>query len=139
MDITDCFRLAAENPYCSLATVDGGKPRVRIFWSWFADESGSYFETLSPKEVTRQLKEGPKVEICHFNNAEKLEQTKSMRLRGKAEFLDDPKLKEKLFADMPLLKQVEPYIEIFRIPSGEAFFWTMSDMLKESEIERIRF
>lgn len=29
--------------------------------------------------------------------------------------------------------------ELFRIRSGEAFFWTMDDVLKEKEIERVRF
>ena len=34
---------------------------------------------------------------------------------------------------------IEPLTEIFRIRSGEAHFWTMADILKEPELERIRF
>jgi hypothetical protein len=53
--------------------------------------------------------------------------------------LDDPDLKKQLLQDWPFLQEAEPVLELFRIQSGEVFFWTMSDALKEKEIERLRF
>jgi uncharacterized pyridoxamine 5'-phosphate oxidase family protein len=53
---------------CSLATVDGDQPRVRTFLLWRANEDGFYFETFNPKDVYKQLKSNPKVEMCFYNN-----------------------------------------------------------------------
>ena len=139
MTMQECISFATEHPVCSLATVDGDQPRVRTFLLWRANEDGFYFETFSPKDVYEQLKKNPKVEICFFNNESDLEKAKTMRLTGEVEFLDDPDLKKQLLEDRPFLKDAEPALEIFRVRSGEAFFWTMADVLKEKEIERVQF
>ena len=139
MTMQECIRFATEHPVCSLATVDGDQPRVRTFLLWRANEDGFYFETFNPKDVYEQLKNNPKVEICFFNNESDLEKAKTMRLTGEVEFLDDPDLKKQLLADWPFLQDAEPVLEIFRVQSGKAFFWTMADVLKEKEIERVRF
>ena len=143
MDIQDYIDFAKENPLCSLATLDGDQPRVRIFWFWFADENGFHFETLAMKEVFKQLQQHSKVEVCFFNNAAEPENWKSMRVTGKVEFLDDMTLKEKLFVDMPMLgnfgKPDDPVFQIFRINNGDAHFWTLADVGKEQEIERVSF
>jgi uncharacterized pyridoxamine 5'-phosphate oxidase family protein len=135
----ECINFATEHPVCSLATVDGDQPRVRTFLLWRANEDGFYFETFNPKDVYEQLKNNPKVEICFFNNESDLEKAKTMRLTGEVEFLDDPDLKKQLLEDRPFLQDAEPVLELFRVHSGEAFFWTMADVLKEKEIERVRF
>lgn len=139
MTTQECINFAIEHPVCSLATMDGDQPRVRMFLLWRANEDGFYFETFSPKDVCEQLKNNPKVEICFFNNESDLEKAKTMRLTGEVEFLDDPDLKKQLLADWPFLQDAEPVLEIFRVHSGEVFFWTMADILKEKEIERVRF
>lgn len=139
MKLQECIGFATKHPVCSLATVDGDQPRVRTFLLWRANESGFYFETLNPKDVCQQLKSNPKVEMCFFNNESDLEKAKTMRLSGEVEFLDDPDLKKQLLQDWPFLQEAEPVLELFRIRSGEAFFWTMDDILKEKEIERVRF
>ena len=139
MKLKDCIDFATAHPVCSLATVDGNQPRVRTFLLWRANESGFYFETFNPKDVYKQLKSNPKVEMCFFNNESDLEKAKTMRLSGEVEFLDDPDLKKQLLQDWPFLQEAEPVLELFRIQSGEAFFWTMDDVLKEKEIEKVRF
>ena len=139
MTTQECINFATEHPVCSLATVDGDQPRVRTFLLWRANEDGFYFETFNPKDVYEQLKNNPKVEICFFNNESDLEKARTMRLTGEVEFLDDPDLKKQLLEDWPFLQDAAPVLEIFRIRSGEAFFWTMADVLKEKEIERLRF
>ena len=145
MDIQDYIKFATENPFCSLATTEGDQPRVRTFMFWFGDEKGLYFETLAPKEVCKQLQNNPKVEVNFFNNAAEPQNWKTMRVTGKIEFVDDMDLKKKLFADMPMLENIgtgkpdDPIFQIFRIYTGEAHFWTAADILKESEIKRIKF
>ena len=139
MTMQECISFATEHPVCSLATVDGNQPRVRTFLLWRADENGFYFETLNPKDVYEQLRNNPKVEICFFNHESELEKAKTMRLSGEVEFLDDPDLKKQLLQDWPFLQDAEPVLELFRVRSGEAFFWTMNDILKEKEIERVKF
>ena len=114
-------------------------PWVRAIAPWETNEGGFYFETLNPKDVHQQLEANPKVEICFFNNESDLKSAKTMRLTGEVEFLDDPDLEQRLLQDWPFLQEAEPVVERFRIPSGEACFWTMSDALKEKEIERLKF
>lgn len=139
MTMQECISFATEHPVCSLATLDGDQPRVRTFLLWRANEDGFYFETFNPKDVYKQLKGNPKVEICFFNNESDLEKAKTMRLTGTVEFLDDPDLKKQLLQDWPFLQDAEPVLELFRVQSGEAFFWTMNDVLKEKEIQRVKF
>jgi uncharacterized pyridoxamine 5'-phosphate oxidase family protein len=138
MTTQDCISFATEHPVCWLATMDGDQPRVRTFLLWRADEDGFYFETFKPKDVYEQLKSNPKVEICFFNNEFDLDKAKTMRLAGEVEFLNDPDLKKQLLEERPFLQDAEAVLEIFRVRSGDAFFWTMADFLKEKGIEHVR-
>jgi pyridoxamine 5'-phosphate oxidase len=144
MNVQDCVTFANENPVCFIATMDGDQPRVRGFLMCFADENGFYFATMSPKEVTKQLKANPKIEVCFYNNPEDLQHAKQMRVTGTAEFVDDQKLHKKICKERAFLgdiagRPIDPIMEIFRIHSGQAHFWTMMDVLKEPELERITF
>ena len=144
MDYKDCIKFANENPVCYVATADGDQPRVRGFLMWFADETGFYFHTGTPKSVCKQLKENPKVELC-FYNPDAPPGGKMMRVAGKVEFLDDITLKTRLLEERPFLKAIatggpeDPLLVIFRVYTGEAHFWTMENNMRESEIERIKF
>jgi uncharacterized pyridoxamine 5'-phosphate oxidase family protein len=111
---------------------------------WFADENGFYFGTLSPKEVSKQLKDNPKVEVCFYNNPAELPNGRMMRVTGEVEFLDDEELKKRITEERGFLedivgKPIKHFFEVFRISTGEAHFWTLPDNLKESELERIKF
>jgi len=107
----------------------------------FADEKGFYFQTESVKSVYKQLQKNNKVELCFLAPKTMV----MLRATGKVEFLDDPGLKSKIYNDRPYLKNVgikgpdDPLFVIFRVGSGEAWFWTMSDSMKEAQIERIKF
>lgn len=144
MDIQDCIKFATENPVCYLATADGDQPRVRTFLLWYADESGFYFVAMSPKQVTKQLQRNPKVEVCFYNNAADPADWKQMRVMGEIEFLEDEESLEKAYQNRSFLDDivgfsVRPLVRPFRIPAGEAHFWTLADNLKEPEIERLKF
>ena len=70
MDINECIIFANENPVTYIATAEGDQPRVRPFAMWFADKSGFYYHTGSPKAVCQQLKKNPKVELCFYKPGE---------------------------------------------------------------------
>lgn len=46
---------------------------------------------------------------------------------------------ERKFMDDIVGKSVEPYIEVFRITSGDRHFWTLGDILREPGIEHLKF
>jgi uncharacterized pyridoxamine 5'-phosphate oxidase family protein len=111
---------------------------------WYADPTGFYFITLSPKEVYQQFSNNPKMELCFYNNAADLGNAKMMRVTGTVECLNDPETMEKAYQARAMLesivgRSVRPYIVPFRIARGVAHFWTMADILKEKELERIEF
>jgi len=91
MDIADCVKFANENPVTYIATAEGDQPRVRAFAMWFADNTGFYHHTGTPKSVCQQLRKNPKVELCFY--APGAQGTgRMMRVCGKVEFLEDKSL-----------------------------------------------
>jgi uncharacterized pyridoxamine 5'-phosphate oxidase family protein len=144
MDLQDCIQFATENPVCYLATADGDQPRVRTFLLWYADESGFYFVPLSAKQVFEQLQRNPKLELCFFNNAADPAEWKHMRVTGEAEFLEDEETLERAYENRSFLDPLlgfsaKPFLRPFRVATGEAYFWTLPDNLKESEVEKLNF
>ena len=136
MTINDCIKFTNENPICYLATVENDQPRVRIIGSWFADETGFYFQTGSIKDMYKQLKINLKTEVCFYKHEGML--GTMLRIAGEVEFLDDKQLKEKAMADRPFLKEFglsadSPRLIIFRIAHGKAYFWTRERNLLPKE------
>lgn len=144
MDLQECITFANENPICYMATIDGDQPRVRALLQFKADDSGFYYLILSMKQVFDQLKKNPKAEICYFNNASELADSKSMRITGKLELLDDDQLREEGYKDRAFLERIsgrslKQYIEVFRLSTGEAVFWTLKDAGGERDITPLKF
>jgi len=143
MDFSDCVKFAKENPVTFVGTVDGDQPRVRAFSMWAADMSGLYYHTSTTKDVCRQLRKNPKVELCFCTPPGP--GMKMMRVAGRVEFLADPSFEERLLRERPWVKDLlkdappESRVAIFRVPHGEAWFWTMEANLRERDIPRIRF
>lgn len=52
-----------------LATVEGDQPRVRAFGTIDLFEGKLYIQTGKVKEVSRQIMENPKIEICAFDGS----------------------------------------------------------------------
>ena len=66
------------------------------------------------------------------------------RITGEVEFLDDEATKERAyqaraFLDQIVGKSLRSITQPFRVASGEAHFWAMTDALRERELERISF
>jgi pyridoxamine 5'-phosphate oxidase len=139
-NINACIEFANENKMCCyLATLDNDQPRVRAMQFWFADQTGFYFQTGAIKDVHKQVKINPKVEVCFYTPGQTI--GKMLRVAGKIEFVDDKKMKEKVMAERPFLKEMgltseSPGLIIFRIAHGEAHFWTMETNLKPKQIIR---
>ena len=143
MNIQEYIQFANQNPVCFLATMDGNQPRVRTVLLVKADETGFYFDLLSPKRVVKQLMDNPKAEVCFYNNASDLMQAKQMRVAGIMELFNDDTLTQKVAADRSFLDQLAgqptgPLTRIFRLYQSEAHFWTMTDILKEEQLERVK-
>ena len=143
MDFSACVKFATENPVTYIATAEGDQPRVRAFAMWFADKTGFYYHTGTPKNVYRQLKKNLKVELCFFRPGEGA--GTMMRVAGKVEFLEDKALEERLYRDRPWvndLMKTAPKggsVAIFRVTHGEAYFWTMADNMRERDAPRVKF
>jgi pyridoxamine 5'-phosphate oxidase len=140
MDIKDCIDFTNENNLCYFATMEGDQPRVRALMLCFADETGFYFNTESTKALAKQLNNNQKVEAC-FNAKGKV-----LRVTGKIEFIDDMDIRTRVYdsrrdtMDRCGVKDAaDPLLVVFAIRSGEAFFWTMADNMKEAELPRIKF
>jgi uncharacterized pyridoxamine 5'-phosphate oxidase family protein len=144
MDIQEFISFAQANPVCFLATCENGQPHVRGMLMFFADETGFYFGTLSPKKMAKQLHNNPKVEVCFYNNPDDLAHAKQMRLSGEIEFVDDPALKHRIHEERKFLDDIagenlEQYNEIFKVSAGDLHFWTMMDVMKENRLEHLDF
>lgn len=137
---TEYIEFAKANPVCFLATCDGDQPFVRGVLLFFADKTGFYFGTLSPKEMAKQLHRNPKVEVCFYNNPPTLAKAMQMRLRGEIEFVDDPVLRHRIHEERKFLDEIagenlEPYNEVFKVTAGDLHFWTMMDIMREQHLE----
>jgi len=138
-NINTCIGFANENKTCYLATLDNDQPRVRAMQFWFADQTGFYFQTGTIKELYKQVKTNPKVEVCFYKPGQMI--GTMLRIAGEIEFVDDKQMKEKVMVERPFLKEMgltseSPNLIIFRITHGEAHFWTMETNLKPKQIIR---
>lgn len=114
------------NPTCYFATSVNNKPYVRAMRMVSADEKGLIFQTVDGKDLPKQMKENPSVEVCFYNTKQNVQ----IRVAGKATLLEDPDLKTKIAEQRPFLK---PLIEkkgfdvmpVFRIVDCVACTWTM--------------
>ncbi|OGP52973.1 MAG: pyridoxamine 5'-phosphate oxidase [Deltaproteobacteria bacterium RBG_13_52_11] len=145
MDFNDCIQFATKHRVAYFATEEGGQPRVRPIGLWFADKDGFYFQAQTVKAFCKQLQNNKKVEVCFHAPAADGSPGTVLRVAGEVQFIDDAALKRKVLEDRPFLKHMginapdDPRLAIFRIHTGEAFFWTMEYSMRESEIERIKF
>ena len=67
-EMEEIVRFLKEAGTYYLATVDGDQPRVRPFGTVNVFENKLYIQTGKKKEVSRQLHENPKAELCAFLN-----------------------------------------------------------------------
>lgn len=81
-----------------LATVEDGQPRVRPFGTVDLFEGKLYIQTGKVKDVSKQIQQNPRVELCAFDGE------KWLRLSGKLVRDDRVEAKEHMLAGYPSLQ-----------------------------------
>lgn len=77
-----------------------GKPKVRPFQFMFEYNGKLWFCTANHKEVFKEIKENPYVELCTSD------ENAWLRLSGKVIFSDNRTIKEMVFEKSPLVKSI---------------------------------
>ncbi len=132
---------ANQNPTCYLATAEGDQPRVRAMGMWYADNTGFYFQSQTVKALCRQIQKNNKVEVCFYAP----DFSKMMRVSGKLKIVEDMEVRGKCIKERPFLKNMgitdpgDPMLAVFHLYTGEAYFWTRAESMKEADIPRERF
>lgn len=143
MDTKQVIDFALANPASWVATSVMDQPHLRGMLLWFADETGFYYHTASCKQLAKQIRENPKVELAFLNPGTNQGQSRMLRVQGNAEIIQDSSLVERLAAERPwvfeLAKNMEAGTEpvIFRVSGGQAHFWDLSANGREAEQPRI--
>lgn len=121
------FLKEAETYY--LATVEGDQPRVRPFGTAHVFEGKLYIQTGKVKDVSKQLHQNPKAEICAFKNGEWL------RVSGKLIEDDRNEARQSMLDAYPSLQKMykadDGNTEVFYFEEATAIF---SSFTHEPEI-----
>ena len=103
-----------------LATVEGDQPRVRPFGTAHVFEGKLYIQTGKVKDVSKQLHQNPKAEICAFKNGEWL------RVSGKLIEDDRNEARQSMLDAYPSLQKMykadDGNTEVFYIENATAIF-----------------
>jgi uncharacterized pyridoxamine 5'-phosphate oxidase family protein len=68
-----------------------------------------------------------------------------MRVSGRVKTIEDAELRRKCIEDRPFIKEMgitdpeDPLLGVFHLYTGEAYFWTRADSMKEADIPREKF
>jgi len=116
-----------------LATVEKEQPRVRPMGFVMIYEGKLSFTTNNKKDMYRQMKANPKIEICACTS-----DGKWLRICGNVVFNPDRAAKEKALEIMPSLKRMyspdDGIFEIFHFENAHAVFSDMQGGKKEVKI-----
>ena len=127
MERVEKFLKEAETYY--LATVEGDQPRVRPFGTVHVFEGKLYIQTGKVKDVSKQLHQNPKAEICAFKNGEWL------RVSGKLIEDDRNEARQSMLDAYPSLQKMykadDGNTEVFYFENATAIF---SSFIHEPEI-----
>jgi uncharacterized pyridoxamine 5'-phosphate oxidase family protein len=100
MSAASDFLKASQVQYFSTLGLDG-KPKVRPFQFQFEEGGKHWFCTSNKKEVYRELRAHPEVEVCAMG-----EGSAWIRLAGRAVFVDDLAVKARIQDGSPLVKSI---------------------------------
>jgi pyridoxamine 5'-phosphate oxidase len=137
MNLNEYVQFANENPVTSLMS---GHLRCGMRL-----RPGFFITPGLQKSVWKQLTKNPNVELCFFAPGGGQGAGKMMRVCGNLEFLENKSLEERLFRDLPWVKDLlksgpkDARLAIFRVAHGEACFWTIENNMRESEVPHLKF
>ena len=119
--MNEVVKFLNENPVQYLATVGlDDKPKVRPFQFMLEKEGKLYFCTNNQKNVYKQLKKSPYIEVTTSSPT-----FAWIRLSGKAVFSDDMEIKKAIIESNELVKSQyqtadNPIFEIFHLEEAKA-------------------
>jgi len=126
MDANKVYDFINKQPKCSFATLDGDKPKIRMFWTWFIDDDNIYFHTPKNGNAYRQMLLNQNVELCYFEDND---EGKMIRISGVVHFINNDKtFLSKLLEDRPFLKELsaklrpEDVYGIFYLKKSEVLY-----------------
>ena len=96
------FEFIKASPVFHIATVDGAKPRVRPFGFIMKRNNTLYFCTNKTKDVYKQLKKNPDIEISDMGN------NVWLRIRGRIAFDETREAKAQAFEESANLLRIYP-------------------------------
>ncbi len=124
MNKTEIFSFMNANKAFFLATCEGTQPRVRGLYLHKADENGIVFTTGKMRDLYKQLKINPAVELIFQKD------NLAIRVTGVVTETDDLDLKNEIIAARPFMRPIiekfgfEP-MAVFYVKNGVATPWTM--------------
>lgn len=114
-----------------LATADGDQPRVRPFGTIDLFEGKLYIQTGKVKEVSKQMKANPKIEICGMADG------KWIRVSAEAVLDERIKAAEHMLAAYPSLQAMyqpgDGNTEVFCLKNGVAHICSFTEPMKTIE------
>ncbi|WP_425808206.1 pyridoxamine 5'-phosphate oxidase family protein [Desulfitobacterium sp. Sab5] len=119
--MNDVVKFLNESSVQYFATVDkDGSPKVRPFQFMLEKEGKLFFCTSNQKEVYREIKNNPNVELCASSPSYAW-----IRLSGKVVFSNDLNIKAEVIEHSPLVKSIyktsdNPTFEIFYLEKAKA-------------------
>ncbi len=127
-----------QNPIMYVSTSVNNQPHVRAVLLYRADENGIIFHTEKMKELTQQLIENPKAEVCFAAGKYQI------RIEGEFKLIDDDNLKKEIinhpsrkfmkgWIAQQGLDAVLDFLRVFRMEHGKAHIWSFEDNFKPKE------
>lgn len=117
------FLKASEVYY--LATMDGNQPRVRPFGTIDIFEDKLYIQTGKVKEVSKQMKANPNIEICAMHEG------KWIRVAAEAILDDNIAAQQHMLDENPALQHMykagDGNTEVFMLQNGTAVISSFGD------------
>ncbi len=124
------------NPASFMATVDGGKPRVRAMHTALVEPVGLTFCTGVNKDVHQQLAANPSVELAYWDPKAGVQ----VRVRGEMQQLRDLDLKKRIVNEVfTFLKPVAEQfgydvLSVFRLAKGTSIVWRAAQGMAPMEV-----
>ena len=100
LEVTLTILKAYPMQYIGLIGLDG-KPKVKAFEFKFEENGVLYFDIIRNKETHLEMLKNPYVEICVADR----KTMEWIRISGKVKFVENQRIKEKLFESSEILKR----------------------------------
>lgn len=117
------FEFLKANKAVAFATVEGSKPKIRVFEVMKQQGNTLYFTTAPRKEVYRQLQENPNVEILA------MKENIFVRIAGQAVFDVDDTTAREIYAANPVLPRLyKAYTDLvyFRLSAATLDYYDLT-------------